>query len=166
MSISFKCEHCHKQVEAPDAAAGKRGKCPYCQESVYIPAPVKDDELLDLAPIDEEEERRLERERRLLHEQQKALLLETDRKVVEPPDEKEGASAADVEHLVVNYCLDMVNGKLTTADAHAKKLRGFGAAAQEAVANFISGKSIEPALAKIPGRLLQGFLTELRDKLR
>lgn len=62
MSITFRCEHCDKQIEAPDSAGGKRGKCPYCHQSNYIPRPVSEDELVPLAPIDEDQERRQQEE--------------------------------------------------------------------------------------------------------
>ena len=54
MTVKFRCEKCHKTVEAPDSAAGKRGKCPYCGAMSYIPSP--DVEEIPLAPIDESDE--------------------------------------------------------------------------------------------------------------
>ena len=58
MTIAFRCSHCHKDVQAPDAAAGKRGKCPFCGQSNYVPAPVAPADELDLAPVDEAADRR------------------------------------------------------------------------------------------------------------
>jgi len=40
MPIEFPCPTCHQQVRTPDAAAGKKGKCPNCGTLVMIPAPV------------------------------------------------------------------------------------------------------------------------------
>src|SRR5262245_30094432 len=40
MPIEFPCPTCHQQVRTPDAAAGKKGKCPNCGTIVIIPAPV------------------------------------------------------------------------------------------------------------------------------
>ncbi|MCI0358087.1 MAG: YIP1 family protein [Planctomycetaceae bacterium] len=40
MPIEFPCPACHQQVRTPDAAAGKKGKCPNCGAVVIIPAPV------------------------------------------------------------------------------------------------------------------------------
>ncbi len=40
MPIEFPCPICHQQVRTPDAAAGKKGKCPNCGTLVLIPAPV------------------------------------------------------------------------------------------------------------------------------
>jgi hypothetical protein len=38
MAIKFTCDTCGKTVSAPDQAAGKRGRCPYCQAKITIPA--------------------------------------------------------------------------------------------------------------------------------
>ncbi len=35
--IHFQCEHCHRPVRVADRFAGKRGRCPHCQETVSIP---------------------------------------------------------------------------------------------------------------------------------
>ena len=48
----------------------------------------------------------------------------------------------------------------------AQALRDFGQIALEAVEDFASGKTIEPALDAIPAKTLQGFLNDLRDKLK
>ena len=40
MPIEFPCPICHQQVRTPDAAAGKKGKCPHCGTLVMIPAPI------------------------------------------------------------------------------------------------------------------------------
>ena len=37
MAIKFTCSQCGKTVKAPDAAGGKRGKCPYCGEKMLVP---------------------------------------------------------------------------------------------------------------------------------
>ena len=39
MTINFECGACGRTIEAPDAAGGKRGKCPYCGQSNDIPRP-------------------------------------------------------------------------------------------------------------------------------
>jgi len=38
MTIKFHCEHCRRLVQAPDSAGGRRGTCPHCQGSNFIPA--------------------------------------------------------------------------------------------------------------------------------
>lgn len=164
--ITFRCEHCRKNVEAPDSAVSKRGKCPYCGLSSYIPAPVKDEEVLDLAPIDEQEERRRDAEIKKLLAQEHDLLAETGGEPTPPLENREDLTKEDLHHLVVNYCLDMSSGNLKRADAHVAELRKFSMLSVEAVNDFISQKALEPALANIPGRVLQVFLTQLRDKVR
>lgn len=165
MSITFQCEHCHKEVKAPDGAGGKRGKCPHCQQSCYIPAPVSDDELYDIAPLDEEGERQREEELRRIREQEKELLAEDKEAPSEPLDQRDDVAAEDLHHLVVNYCLDLASSKLPHAATHAKKLRGFGAAGIQAVDDFLGGGVTEPALDNIPAPVREGFLKQLREQL-
>ena len=165
MSITFRCEHCHKQVEAPDNAAGKRGKCPHCGRSSYIPSPVSEDDVLPLAPIDEEEERRIKAEKEKLLRQERALYSETSQEPPIPLEDRPDIGSEDVQHLVVNYCLDMAGGKLERAETYVGELARFGAAGLQAVDDFITGKAIEPALDSVPTRVLQGFLKQLRAKL-
>lgn len=38
MPIRFECPHCNRKLTVADALAGKRGKCPGCQQQVSIPA--------------------------------------------------------------------------------------------------------------------------------
>src|SRR5688500_10060952 len=40
MAIEFPCPTCRQLVRTPDAAAGKKGKCPSCGTVVIIPAPI------------------------------------------------------------------------------------------------------------------------------
>ncbi len=60
MSIEFRCQSCGKSVRASDEAGGKRGKCPYCKVSVYIPAPTEESGEIGLAPVDESTQARQE----------------------------------------------------------------------------------------------------------
>jgi len=163
MSISFKCEHCGRKVEAPDAAGGKRGRCPYCKQTCYIPAPVADDDLYDLAPEDEKDPRDADALRR--HEM--ALLSEMPdaEAAAVPIDQRDDLSPADVQHLVVNFCLDMAGSNHERAAIHQAQLAKVSKTAIEAVDEFLSGKAAEPALDPIPTKILQGFLKTLRDAL-
>ncbi len=79
MPIELHCEHCGKPVRAPDDAAGKRGVCPACHQSVYIPTPSDQLEPLDISPVDSEEER--ERARLLRESQQLASNILHDREM-------------------------------------------------------------------------------------
>jgi|GEM_PF-1970984 DNA-directed RNA polymerase subunit M/transcription elongation factor TFIIS len=83
--IKFSCPHCGKSINTPDQYAGKRGKCPGCQQSIPIPAPSATDvpvaktkssqaaiqaqppaeeEILDAQPVEEEEQKPRRRRRR------------------------------------------------------------------------------------------------------
>jgi len=166
MTIRFLCEHCRREVEAPDEAGGKQGKCPFCRQSNYIPAPPAEaEEEIDLAPIDDEEERRRQEEVRSLLEQERQMLIETKDAPSEPLEQKETVEPKDLHHLVVNYCLDMAAGKLQRAGQHAARLRSFGRASAAAVEELASGQVLEPALDSIPPAVLKGFLKELRGQL-
>ncbi|KPK79736.1 MAG: hypothetical protein AMJ81_12880 [Phycisphaerae bacterium SM23_33] len=167
MTITFRCEHCGKKVEAPDSAGGKRGRCPYCKQSCYVPSPVGDDELYDFAPEDEELERRRRREQEALRQHEQELIAEIGRGEAAPVplEQREDLQSEDLHHLVVNYCLDLSNSNLERAEVHLQKLKTLGPTATQAVDDFLAGKALEPALDQIPTRVLQGFLRQLRDAL-
>lgn len=169
MTIRFHCDHCGRMVEAPDSAGGQRGKCPYCHNSNYVPAPPDQVEEIDLAPLDEEDEKRRQREVADLLEAERELRMESapvedsPRLTEHDPDE---VKAADLHHLVVNYCLDMAAGNLERAETHVQKLRGYPSINREAVDDFLSGRTLEPTLDAIPVKVLQGFLKNLLGELR
>jgi len=166
MSIQFQCEHCHKDVTAPDEAAGKRGTCPFCGQSNYVPLPLGEEDLIPLALEDEEEERRRRQEIQTLLRQERELLAEMKGQPPVPLDQRENLAGVDLHHFVVNYCLDLADGKLDRAETHAAGLRKFGPTGRASVEDFISGKTSEPALKNIPPPVLQGFLRQLKARLR
>lgn len=166
MPISFRCTHCGKQVEAPDAAAGKRGKCPFCKETNYIPLPADQRDVIPLEDIDEDEERRRQEEIRRLRQAEKEFLADnTPEAPAVPLEHKENLSAADLYHFAINYCLDMSAGKLDRAALHVEKLRKFGPLALDAVVEIASGRYTEPAIKHIPAPVLKGYCKKLREQL-
>jgi len=165
MSIRFACQYCHKEVKAPDSAAGKRGKCPYCGQDNYIPQPVSDDELLPLAPVDEEEERRAEAERMRLLEQEREILSQTGGEPSVPLEHRQDLTSEDLHHFIVNYCLDLFAGQNERAQTHVSRLKEFGGLALTVLEDFLTGKAVEPALKEIPPETLQRFLRQLGDQL-
>ena len=170
MPITFRCEHCHTEVKAPEAAAGKRGKCPHCGQSSYIPLPVSEEELIPLTPLDEDQERKRQEELRAARQMDQALLLHESKSpsaddATTPMSDREDLSAPDVYHFVVNFCLDKYAGKELRASSHVVELQNFRPAARQAVDDFLSGKALEPALQDIPVRTLNNFLTELKRQL-
>lgn len=46
MPIQFHCKHCMKRVQAPDAAAGSKAKCPACGAVIAVPSKKADDDPL------------------------------------------------------------------------------------------------------------------------
>jgi hypothetical protein len=172
MPIKFECEDCHKIINAPDTAGGKRGKCPSCGKLVDIPLPPppaeeEDPDLIPLAPIDEEEERRLARERKALYAQEKSLLDAMAPSPDDVPlDQREQVDAEDLHHFVVNYLLDMFDGNLARAQMHAEKLHSFGIKGSDAVDDFVVGKADEIVLKRIPMPIRQGFLRELKERVK
>jgi len=171
MAIEFHCDHCGKHIRTADENAGKRGKCPHCQQSVYIPTPSEDIELLKLAPLDPEEERR------------KQQMEEETRRVVEriraerdvPPErgkpQQQAAAApsgdarlsADMERLLVDYAVKMAEGKLPEAQEIAKELRANHELANEAIQRLMSDDMPPPQLAKIPRPVLIKFFKQLHE---
>ena len=166
MTIQFQCVHCQKEVQAPDAAGGKRGKCPFCGTSNYIPAPVTEDDAIPLAPLDDEDERRRQKEVEDLLRQERELLAETGDKPAEPQEDSIGESKQELRRLVVKYCRYMHAGKLPSAETRADALRKQAGPALQIVDDFMSGREIDPDLATMPGGLLQGFLRQLKQYLQ
>ncbi len=167
MPITFRCEGCQKDVTAPDAAAGKRGRCPFCGHLNAIPHLVDedDDDAIPLAPLDEEEERRAAEERRTLYEQEQELLAETGGPAVIPLDHRDDLTSEDLHHFVVNYCVDLADGKLPRAEQNVDQLRHHGMLGVEAVDDFIEGMADEMGLERIPKPVLMGFLKELKARV-
>lgn len=172
MAILFHCEHCHKEVKAPDEAGGQRGKCPFCGGSNYIPSAEAKDGIFDLAPLDEQDEKQRRQEVDRLLQAEKAILADTSRGggANEQPRlsqrEPSQVKSEDVQHLVVNFVLDMSNGQLERADTHVMKLNQFPAAGRQAVRDFLEGRALEPALDPIPTKIREGFLKNLLTRLR
>lgn len=166
MTIQFHCSHCRKEIQAPDAAGGKRGKCPFCGTSNYIPAPVTEDDAIPLAPLDDEDERRRKKEVEELLRQERELLAETGSRPVEPQEPPDDDAKPELRNLVVKHCLFMFAGKLPQAQAQTRLLAEQKAHALQTVEDFMSGREIDPALANMPGGLLQGFLRQLKQHLQ
>ena len=60
----------------------------------------------------------------------------------------------------------MFSGNLTRAEQVLAKMKPFQQVAAEAVEDFQTKKAVEPTLNSIPPRVLQGYLSGLKDKLR
>ncbi len=173
MAIEFHCEHCGKMIRTADEHAGKRGKCPHCQNSVYIPSPANEVQPLDLAPLnarDEEEERELEEESRRLAQQireEKDVPPESYTTAPTPSAEPlydARLTAVNMDNLVIEYALCMSKGKLAEASELAAEIRTSPRALEEVVQRLMMDEVPPAQLSKIPRPVLMGFLRQLREK--
>jgi len=167
MPIKIHCQYCHKSIKAPDEAAGKRGKCPFCGQSNYIPNPVSEDELIPLASVDEQEEKELERRREeLLKEEMKVRETEGGTDEIGGLENRQDLSSEDLHRYVAKYVSAMYNSKFDEAEAEVQRLKKFRYTGLQAVEDFLTGKASDPAMKNVPDKLREGFLKELSGKLR
>jgi hypothetical protein len=174
MPIELHCPQCEKLIRAPDNAGGKHGKCPYCDTKVYIPVPFADDDLLALAPVDEEEERRAERERQEALRYTTAMDKDSDLKVA-PPDDAAGPRSAgrrpdapgeviEVGELAERFVLAMRDSKLEDADRIARQLKRAGSRARDHIEGMLLDPT-PPPIEGVPKPLVHGFLKALLERL-
>lgn len=168
MSIELHCPQCSKLIRAPDDAGGKKGKCPACGTTLYIPQPVDDDELIPLAPVDPSDEEREERMRREASRYAAQLdkaeggkagdigdALEDD----EPPGE-----VVDVPTAVNNYILAMRDSNLDDAENLVVQLKKAGQRAKDHVQGLMVDE-MPPNVKNVPPALVRGFLKTLLSRL-
>jgi len=165
--IQFHCEHCGRQVKTAREHAGKRGKCPHCHQSVYIPTPSDEIEPLPLAPLDADAEAEARRRQQEAIELARALQEEDVGRGPQGTAADEsadaGATRAEVENLVIDYVLAMSAGKLERAEELAGRIRGRMSQAREFIQRITMDELPPQRLAHIPRPLLNGFLKQLRD---
>ncbi len=161
MSIEFHCPKCGALVKAPDDAGGRRGKCPSCEQSVYIPTPADQLEPLELEPLNEEEERRQQE----LLEESRRLAEETLRSASRPPGEETSAPPrepeVDVQQLVTEYAQRMSAGELEDAESIAKVLARHPDKTREVAERILMDEVPPEELSDIPRPVLAGFLKQL-----
>ncbi|MFH0982281.1 MAG: hypothetical protein V2A79_12160 [Planctomycetota bacterium] len=173
MSIEFHCPMCRKLIRAPATAGGKRGKCPYCKESVYVPMPPEEREEIPLAPLDPNEEAR---EHQLLDEARRlttALDKEEPAKYDtggEVPDTGSGVVLprdfdVDVPESVNDFLAAMAASDMGRADVATRQLKKHAAEAKEHVRQLIAEESPSADLGNIPLPVYKGFLRSLLELL-
>jgi hypothetical protein len=174
MSIELHCPHCGKLIRAPDDAGGKHGKCPSCMHSLYIPMRVADDDLIPLAPVDEDAEQRAQR----LHEESSsyAALLDHEPSGATAAHETRGPAprpsrpeappgeVIDMPALVAKFVTAMRDSKLDEADRIAARLEKAGVRARDYVESLYLDQ-MPPTIKDVPPPLVKGFLKALLDRL-
>lgn len=167
MSIEFHCSHCGKLIKTSnDAAGGKRGKCPYCHNMVYIPMPDEEIEPLRLAPSDESArhtQEQLEEDARKLA---RSLRSETDdipdlAQPSYPATDNDVRLPSDMETLIIEYVLSMADGKLDEAEQLAEEIKRDPERASEYIQRLTMDEIPPKRLARIPRPLIQGFVKQL-----
>ncbi len=168
MAIEFHCDHCGKLVRAPDDAGGKRGRCPACHQSVYIPTPPEQLEPLDLAPVDETEEQQRARLLRETFELERRVYQDSDippeSAAAPPPAGSPAPPVLDVETLVIEYAQAMAAGKLEEAEQLAADIRRNMDRANDVIQRLMTDEILPEPLAEIPRPVLVGFFKQLKAK--
>jgi hypothetical protein len=127
--------------------------------------PDHDDDLIPLEPLDEAAEHERARQLRELRDIEAPLRAEREHRPTVPLEHRENLGPGDLEHFVVNYCLDSHNFHIERLELHVRQLRRFGETGRAAVRNFLEGRSSEPALGEIEPDALDGMLRELLERL-
>jgi hypothetical protein len=172
MSIELHCTKCGKLVRAPDDAGGRRGKCPYCGESVYIPLPPDENDEIRIAPVDEEEERRAEELRRESTEYFASVghgtdvpetggAADTGRRADATPAADE---VVDIDLEVEAYIAAMRDSKLDIVEQTSERLKGTGSRARDYVQNLLHDEML-PEVKGVPPPLIKAFLKKLLDRM-
>lgn len=182
MSIEFHCEHCQKTIKAAASSAGKRGKCPFCQGEIYVPAIIEeaDSGELPLAPLDDADEQKARRDALEAAALQRQLLADRET----PPDPDAGrqkpaaprrgdgptpaapaANAKQLNMLVVHYIEAMSSGQLDMAQAITRKLAQHAAQVRSILESIATGDCSGLGLPQLPRPVLLGFIKQLGSKL-
>ncbi len=177
MPIEFHCSHCNKQIRAPRDAGGRRGKCPYCKQSVYIPTHPDDTEEIGLAPLDQGEEA----QRRQMTEESLRVQAELAHESREPPETGKpvpiegglgvppppslSGKAVNVDKAVVRYVNAMRASRLEEAEQVCALLKTDAGRAREHIQRLMVDEIPPAGTETIPPALFKGFLKTLLDRL-
>ncbi|UCC30151.1 MAG: hypothetical protein JSU86_18375 [Phycisphaerales bacterium] len=173
MSIELHCPQCQKLIRAPEDAGGKRGKCPYCENSVYIPMPADEGEEIPLAPIDDAEERRAEELRRESVEYAAAVdhVVDSGTGAEDAPSSTDDPGSAGPSDRIAGMSEDvdafvnaMGESQLAEANAAAARLKRAGTRARDYVEGLLLDEML-PTYDNVPPPVVQGFLKTLLNRL-
>jgi len=166
MAIIFHCQFCGKEIKAADNAGGKWGKCPTCQNKIYVPSPEADEDL-KLAPLDTQFE---EREKQLMAETYKLTQdILQEREVPDGPTKPSGAvyelSDSEIRKNVILYLRQMAQGNLDEAERTSALITPFRSKVLEIIDRIALSEIPEPELKDISPSLLSGLIRNLRSKM-
>ncbi len=161
MPIELHCSKCSKLIRAPDNAGGRYGKCPYCQNKVYVPAPPDQIEEIPLAPVDEEEERREAQARRESARVAAMIHQATDNPKGGISGGEAGTGAAtDFSSEVQTYIVAMRDSKLEDAQNVVDRMRKAGKPALLYVEK-LAQRDAPLKIENVPPPLVKGFIKTL-----
>lgn len=171
--IRLTCESCNHVIKAPLSAAGKRGKCPYCHNSVYVPMPASESEEIPLSPADGTAEATAEELEREALQITSALRRER----AEPQDQSApsadrpssaGQAAPTVTQVndgIVSYLLAMRDSDLDRAEKILHELKPAARQAKDRIEQLMVDAMPPRKLRDLPEGLYQGFLRKLLEQL-
>ena len=174
MSIELHCPNCDKRIRAPDDAGGKRGLCPSCKQSVYIPSPAAEADVIPVAAIDEADQLRDEELRQ--ESIGYAAAVDRDRKAKEGGVESQSGArelfvvaeapgeVVDLAGVVEQFILAMRDSKLDQAERIAADLDKAGVRGRDYVQGLMLDQ-MPPQITGVPQPLVQGFLKALLERL-
>ena len=171
--IRVTCEHCNHVIKAPRKAAGRRGKCPHCHNSVYIPTPESELDAIPLEPDDEQAHaaaQRVEKEAVALTAAMRRETKEAPEPTVTPQQEgpaprKSALNATDINDLIIRYLLAMQVSELERAEALTAELKGAARQAKSKIQQMMVDALRPEAVRSMADGLYQGFLRKLLEQL-
>ena len=180
--MKLHCEKCGAGIQAPREMAGSMGKCPSCNNSMYIPTPEDEIEELPLVAedtLDLQKEARLQAERRRLD----SLLAHENR----IPDAADGSdahartsaatgrsgmaesgaagSSSRTEQALHKYLTAVRDSDLDTAERALNVLKLQPRTARELIDRLAADQIPPPEVANVHPGVYQGMLKTLRGKL-
>jgi len=166
MSIELHCTKCGKLIRAPETAGGQHGKCPYCEERVYIPMPPEEGDEIDLAPLDEEDEQREARLRQESISYAARVAHDTSGGGADPSigDDAAPGEAIDLAAEVERFVIAMRDSKLDDADEAVASLKRTASRARDYVEGLMLDE-LPPQVEDVPPPVLTGFLKTLLNRL-
>ena len=171
--IRVTCEHCNHAIKAPLKAAGRRGKCPHCHNSVYIPTPQSERDEIPLELDDQDTRAAAEGLKKEAMEIAAAIGRET-KEVPQPAviphqespaPQKTALNATEINDLIIRYLLAMQVSELERAETLVAELKGAARQAKSKIQQMMVDAMRPDAVRSMADGLYQGFLRKLLEQL-